>query len=64
MNFPCLYGRRVLTPSLELDEEMLGTSSKQKWKPSASRKDCREAYRQALASMDIVASHVAETSDA
>jgi len=47
----------------ELDQEMLGTSSKQKWKASASKKDCREAYRQALASMDVVVS-VAETSDA
>lgn len=32
---------------------MLGTGPKQKWKSSALRKDCREAYRQALAAIDM-----------
>ena len=39
--------------SSELDEEMLGSSAKQKWKAAASKKDCREAYRRALAEMDV-----------
>lgn len=29
---------------LELDEENLNSSAKQKWKPSASKQQCREAY--------------------
>ena len=30
--------------SLELDEENLTSGAKQKWKPSASKQQCREAY--------------------
>ena len=29
---------------LELDEENLTSNAKQKWKPSASKQQCREAY--------------------
>ena len=39
--------------SSELDEDMLGSGAKQKWKASASKKDCREAYRRALAEMEV-----------
>lgn len=39
--------------SSELDEEMLGSNAKQKWKAAASKKDCREAYRRALAEMEV-----------
>ncbi|PPQ65251.1 hypothetical protein CVT24_011406 [Panaeolus cyanescens] len=35
-----------------VDQEMLTSASKQKWKPSATQKACREAYRCALANMD------------
>ena len=31
--------------ALELDQENLNSSAKQKWKPSASKQQCREAYR-------------------
>ncbi|KAF9483021.1 hypothetical protein BDN70DRAFT_358633 [Pholiota conissans] len=37
----------------KLDEEMLTSSQKQKWKTSASKQQCREAYRIALAEMDM-----------
>ena len=30
--------------SLELDDENLNSSTKQKWKPSASKQQCQEAY--------------------
>jgi hypothetical protein len=39
--------------SSELDEEMLGSGAEQKWKAAASKKDCREAYRRALAEMEV-----------
>jgi hypothetical protein len=39
--------------SSELDEEMLSSNAKQKWKAAASKKDCRDAYRRALAEMDV-----------
>ncbi|KAF9528917.1 hypothetical protein CPB83DRAFT_853421 [Crepidotus variabilis] len=38
-----------------LDQEMLGTTPKQKWKASASRDDCRDAYRLALIDMQAAA---------
>ena len=48
--FPTVADRHL---SSELDEEMLGSNAKQKWKAAASKKDCREAYRRALAEMDV-----------
>jgi len=41
-----------LTYVAELDQELLGISPKQKWKASASKSDCRDAYRQACAAME------------
>ncbi|KJA22748.1 hypothetical protein HYPSUDRAFT_185810 [Hypholoma sublateritium FD-334 SS-4] len=36
----------------KLDQELLNSNQKQKWKTSASKLQCREAYRLALAAMD------------
>jgi len=49
----CAISITELHFSSELDEEMLGSNSKQKWKAAASKKDCREAYRRALAEMEV-----------
>lgn len=39
------FSYRMFIPfSTELDEEMLTSKEKQKWKPSASKQQCREAY--------------------
>jgi len=49
-----------LTYVAELDQELLGISPKQKWKASASKSDCRDAYRQACAAMEGVGSGPAD----
>ncbi|KAF8159256.1 hypothetical protein B0H34DRAFT_702732 [Crassisporium funariophilum] len=43
-----------------LDERYLDSSPIQKWKASASKQQCREAYRRALAEMEADGSHTAE----
>lgn len=51
----CLFRLLLTIIFSELDQEMLGSSTIQKWKASASKKDCREAYRRALSEMDVAA---------
>jgi len=41
----------LLGEDLKLDEENLTSVAKQKWKPSASKQQCREAYERAMSEM-------------
>ncbi|KAH9479291.1 Peregrin [Psilocybe cubensis] len=43
---------QLLGEDKNIDEEMLSSNAKQKWKTSASKQQCREAYEMALAAID------------
>jgi len=50
----------LLGEDLQLDAENLNSSAKQKWKPSASKQQCLEAYDRAMA--EVIQSDDGETS--